>query len=156
MKQKAPEAQERPPVAPGSTEAQKPTTDTPDARRGQENAIYRVVLGLMSEKRFQAVIVSSLKQRGFTVWTVPNMRQTTAGLPDILAAREGWPYLLAWEIKTLIGRATAKQKAALAALGAVPGVDARIVRPDDWEALRDWIDSAVIGPAPSRAEGTGR
>lgn len=143
-----PDAQESLLVASTATQARNPTTGTSGASGAHErqvDAIYAVVLAGMSERRFQAVIVSALRFRGWTVWTVPNMRLTTAGLPDILAVHEGWPMLLAWEIKTVVGRATVKQRAALAALGAVPGIDARIVRPSTWPALRDALDRGVLG-----------
>jgi hypothetical protein len=101
------------------------------------------ILGL-SERQFQALVVSSLRCRGFVVVIVPDMRKTQAGWPDLVfwhPARPG--RLFCWELKTMRGRPTTKQHAALAHLQTVSGVDARLVRPSLWPALRDWIDTGM-------------
>lgn len=54
---------------------------------------------------------------------------------------DGWPDLfllrgeraIVWEIKTEKGRATPAQMDWLAALDKVPGIEARIVKPSDWQ-----------------------
>ena len=103
--------------------------------------------GALTERQFQASVRGTLEQIGYTVWTVPNMKLTTAGLPDILAYHPGRPgVLLAWELKRQQRyTVTAKQRAALAHLATVPGVDARIVRPAEWPALRDELIAAAFG-----------
>ena len=94
----------------------------------------------MSERQFQKLVVDVLRSLGWVVWVVPNMKLTTAGLPDLLFWHPSWPGVLhAWELKTRKGAVTPAQRAALAHLATVSGVDARIVRPSDWPALRDGL-----------------
>lgn len=96
----------------------------------------------LSERQFQAYVRAALESRGFTVWAFPNMRLTTAGVPDLTfwhPARPGRVY--AWELKRERDyRVTPKQAAALTHLRTVDGIDARIVRPSEWPALRDALD----------------
>lgn len=101
-----------------------------------------VALLALSEARFQRIVVGYLRLRGWTCWTVPNMRLTTAGLPDVLAWHAGLPGLiLALELKRERDyRVTPAQTVALAHLETVPGIDARILRPSGWERLRDTLD----------------
>lgn len=103
----------------------------------------------LSERQFQAMLVAGLRERGWTVWVVPNMKLTTAGLPDVLAWHPSRPGVLhAWELKRERDyRVTPAQRAALAHLETVPGIDARIVRPSQWEALRD----GMVDPSDPRA-----
>ena len=97
------------------------------------------ILDSMSEKAFQAMVVAGLRQRGYAVWTVPDMRRTTAGLPDIVALgpvnQRGHMRLLMWELKSQRGRVRPEQRNVIAWLQLVKGVDARVVRPRDWQAL---------------------
>lgn len=131
-------------VTQNARQAQKMASDTSEARERVVDAIYAVVLAGMSEKRFQALIVSALRHRGFTCWTIPNMRQTTAGWPDLVFWHPSFPgRLWAWELKTVRGRATPKQQRTIDHLRTVSGIDARIVRPQDWSKLRDDIDAAL-------------
>lgn len=90
----------------------------------------------LSERAFQAIVVAGLKQRGYIVWTVPDMRKTTRGLPDVIAVHPTRVprRVLMWELKTQTGRVRPEQKVALAALADVYGVDARVIRPADWLA----------------------
>jgi len=101
------------------------------------------VLDAMPERELQQThVVAGLKWRGWTVMVIPDMRRVEAGWPDVTAWRLDLPgLLLAWELKTETGRASHAQKRMLRHLSSVPGVDARIVRPRDWTALRDCLDS---------------
>lgn len=110
------------------------------------------LLDSMSEREFQAMILAGLRQRGWICWTVPNMRQTTAGLPDILAIHVRHDVLVAWELKTETGRPTPTQRAVLAVLANVPGIDARIVRPSTWPLLRDALDRPDVAAELARIE----
>jgi hypothetical protein len=106
-----------------------------------------VLLDALSEREFQASVVEALKSRGWVVFSVPDMRRTTAGLPDLIFYHPNVPgLLLCWELKRSDGRPTRKQRARLAHLGTVPGVDARLVRPRTWPALRDVIDDTSRSP----------
>lgn len=101
----------------------------------------------MPEREFSAVhVVGGLRDRNWTVWVVPNMQMTSAGLPDLLCWHPSLPgLLLAWELKKTTGRIRPAQRRALEHLSTVIGVDARIVRPRDWYALRDALDN-ISGP----------
>jgi hypothetical protein len=116
------------------------------------------ILASMSEKEFQRAVVKTLKRQGWRVFVVPDMRKTLAGLPDLLAIHARHHILLAWELKATKTRVTDMQLATLATLAFVPGVDARIVRPKDWDALRDAIwsaDPVAALTAPTTAAGRG-
>lgn len=102
------------------------------------------------EKAFQAIVVASLRSRAWRVWVVPDMRRTTAGLPDLVCVHPDIPIALFWECKTQRGRVRPEQVTALRALAAVPGIDARIVRPAGWRELRDWLDDGLPSPDPER------
>jgi len=102
-----------------------------------------VILSAMSERVFQAHVVTALKDRGYLVWTVPDMTKTARGLPDVIAVHPTRVprRVLFYELKSQRGRVRPEQADALAALSDVHGVDARIVRPADWPELRDALDS---------------
>jgi hypothetical protein len=99
----------------------------------------------LTERAFQRQVVDGLKQRGYAVWTVPDMRKTARGLPDVIAlgpvtgpGRSGKPIrLLMWELKSATGRVRPEQRNVIDYLQMVPGVDARIVRPADWRGLSE-------------------
>ena len=116
-----------------AVEGRKSSTDTSPA------------LLALSEREFQRIVRAALEVRGFVVWSFPEMRMTTAGVPDLICWHERLPGLLVvLELKRERGaRTTPAQTAALAHLATVPGVDARILRPSGWPALRDWIDSVM-------------
>lgn len=118
-----------------ASEPSKPTVDTSGSSTGHRSALYDA----MSEREFQKHVVDGLKQRGFIVWVVPNMRMTVAGLPDVIAVHPDRAPLLMWELKTQKGRIRPAQKAALACLMKIPGIDARIVRPSDWPTLSEEV-----------------
>lgn len=116
------------------------------ATEAPKGRLTTFALSRLSEREFQRIVRGVLESLGFVVWVVPNMKLTTAGLPDLLFWHPGRPGVLhAWELKTLTGTPTPKQRAALAHLATVPGVDARIVRPPDWPALRDHVLLASTG-----------
>ncbi len=94
----------------------------------------------MTEKAFQALVLDALRRRGWICFVVPNMRMTTAGLPDILALHVGRPILLALELKKMGGKATSIQKAVIEILSRVSGIEARIVYPNMWPALLEELD----------------
>lgn len=98
-------------------------------------------------------MVEWLEDRSFSVYHVPDMRRTTAGLPDILFWHPDQPgRLYAWELKRESGRVRPEQVVAIAHLATVPGIDARIVRPSDWEALRNALLEPLTADAPARAD----
>lgn len=96
------------------------------------------VKAAMREAEFQRMVRKTLAALGYVVWVFPIMRRTIAGVPDLTfwhPRRPGRLYF--WELKTERGRVRPEQSVALAHLATVPGVDARIVRPSDWEGLRN-------------------
>lgn len=99
------------------------------------------VLDAMPEREFQQHVEEALTSRGYLWWHVRDPRLMRAGLPDIIAVHPTRVprRLILWELKTATGRATQKQREALAALSNVPGVDARIVRPSDWQTLSEEV-----------------
>jgi hypothetical protein len=99
-------------------------------------AISPVLLAI-TEAQFQRQVKEVLKNLGYVVWTFPIMKRTTAGVPDLTFWNPNRPGRLhMWELKRERGRVRPEQAEAIAHLSTVPGVDARIVRPSDWETLR--------------------
>ncbi|MDQ3125222.1 MAG: hypothetical protein M3Q74_06405, partial [Pseudomonadota bacterium] len=109
-----------------------------------------------SEAQLRRAVLDAAALFGWTVHEVPekaymvlaklareNPRQgrlvPRRGFPDLLLLRagsEGEPArMLALELKSARGAVRPEQAAVLALLGAVPGVDARVVRPADLEGL---------------------
>jgi hypothetical protein len=98
------------------------------------------VLDAMSEKELQASVRTGLEQRGWWVYVFPVMLMTRPGWPDIAALHPDKPgWLLLWECKSQKGRVRPEQRALIEALQSAPGIDARIVRPSDWQKLKEWV-----------------
>lgn len=57
----------------------------------------------------------------------------STGVPDILAVSEHRRTMLAWELKTEKGQTTYEQVAWIRALQSVRAIDARIIRPSEYE-----------------------
>ena len=96
----------------------------------------------MLEADLQATIVEAMQLRGFRVahfrpartdrgWRTAGSYDA-AGFPDLIAVRG--PRCLAWELKSERGTVAVEQSEWIRALRRVPGVDARVIRPDqlDW------------------------
>lgn len=98
----------------------------------------------MSERQFQKSVVDTLKKRGWSVFVVPDMRKTLAGLPDLLCIHDDVPLLLAWELKAEQTRVTERQKDVILTMGRIPGVDARVIRPSMWVQMRDDLFSGKL------------
>lgn len=105
----------------------------------QKTGISDVILSAMSERELQKYVVDGLKQRGYVVWTIPDMRRTTAGLPDVIAVHPDRAPLLMLELKTATGRVKRAQADAIKALQNIPGIYAAVVRPADWERLKEEV-----------------
>jgi hypothetical protein len=116
--------------------AQRSTTTFQDA--------FRAIQRAETEAQFQRRVRAVLSDLGFIVWVFPIMKRTIAGVPDLTffhLQRPGRMWF--WELKREKGRVRPEQALAIAHLSTVPGVDARIVRPSDWEALRDSLSHAA-------------
>ncbi len=98
------------------------------------------LIAKLSEAQFQRQVKAVLSTLGYVVWTFPIMKRTTAGVPDLTVWHPNKPgRLWFWELKTEKGRVRPEQVISIAHLSTVPGVDARIVRPADWPALREGL-----------------
>jgi hypothetical protein len=91
----------------------------------------------LSEKTFQAQVRKTLESLGWQCFVIPDMRKTLKGWPDLFAIHPDYPRALSWELKSQGGRVLPHQAAVRAIMAALPGVDARILRPSEWPEVRD-------------------
>lgn len=66
------------------------------------------------------------------------------GVMDLIAVHEGRQMMLAWELKDATGQPTYGQVAWLRGTAAVRSIDARVVRPADYDAALSTILSARL------------
>lgn len=108
----------------------------PAAPRRAKPAPARARKPAISEKRFQGQLEAALRLAGYWVFSIPDSRKATArGLPDVLALHPTKRVLLALECKAERTKVRPEQTVVLAMLAAVERIDARIVRPADWESI---------------------
>jgi len=103
-------------------------------RRGQRSTSADAVLteaGLVEHIRALA------KRGGFLCYHTHDSRKSEPGFPDLVMTNGR--RLLCWEVKTSTGKLTVAQARWLALLERVPGVDARVVRPQDLGAIEGWL-----------------
>ena len=93
----------------------------------------------MRERDFQAAVVELARLAGWRCYHTFDSRRSEPGFPDLCLVRGG--QIVFAELKTAHGRLSAAQREWLAALGACPGVDAVLWRPEDW----DEIEGVLIG-----------
>lgn len=91
----------------------------------------------LSEAAFQRTVVDLAQWRGWRSYHTHDSRRSSPGWPDLVLVRGD--RLLAVELKTRTGRVTADQRAWLAALGQVPGVEAFVWRPSDWPEIQQCL-----------------
>lgn len=105
-------------------------------------------LSALTEAQFQRIVRAHLERRGYVVWVFPIMKRTMAGVPDLTFWHPSRPGVLhAWELKRETRYVVSPaQAAAIAHLATVPGIDARIVKPSDWPALRDELEPVTPSP----------
>lgn len=105
----------------------------------------------MTEAELLAGITEALELAG---WTWTHIRRSDGitigrpGLPDIIATHDNRALLLAWELKTTRGVVSVDQLRWLYALGTDERVDARIIRPADYDAALEVI---IRGTPPAEA-----
>lgn len=89
------------------------------------------------ERRFLGRVVGALRTAGWLAFHCHDSRRSEPGLPDVIAVRGST--LLALELKTPDGRVTAEQERWLDALARVERVEAKLVRPEQWEEILEVI-----------------
>jgi VRR-NUC domain-containing protein len=90
----------------------------------------------MAEKRFQAQLLQVARLAGWIAYHTFESRKSPEGFPDLILVRPepGRGPVYAWELKTARGKVTMPQQLWLGALDG-KRVDARLVRPSDFEDL---------------------
>ena len=93
----------------------------------------------ITEAEFEALIIGWPRRPGLALlfgWHCYHARDSRGtwgeGYPDWTLAKEGYPRLLLWELKTERGRLSADQREWGRVLERVPGVEYRVVRPSSW------------------------
>jgi len=116
--------------------AQELTRHVPDARADPGAAVLAEA-GLLEHIRALA------RRHGYLVYHTHDARRSEAGFPDLVLCRppsaHGPGRLLFLECKTSTGQVTAEQATWLSVLAQVPGVVARVVRPQDLGAIEGWL-----------------
>lgn len=101
----------------------------PDAKR----ALYSAA----TEKEFLGMVLRYARLRGWLAIHHFDSRRSQRGFPDVLAVRGG--RIVALELKTERGRVTEDQREWIRRLGECAGVEARIVRPSDWDEVLELL-----------------
>ena len=94
----------------------------------------------VKERDLQRAIIELAELSGWKVYHVGNVKgqlrsRTAVGFPDLILVREG--RMLAWELKSAKGRVTKAQEDWQSTLSRVPGVEARVVRPEHWPYIEE-------------------
>jgi len=125
--------------------AQELTRQLPAVETDQGTAVLAEA-GLLEHIRALA------RRHGWLCYHTHDSRKSDAGFPDLVLCRppsvHGPGRLLFLECKTSTGQVTEAQARWLALLGRVPGVEARVVRPQDLGAIEAWLRGE--GEAESR------
>lgn len=108
---------------------------TPPVSPASRGVPVRVFQAGQSEARFQAQVVRLARLNGFLVYHTRDARGSNPGFPDLTLVRANPPRLVFLELKTATGRVRPEQQQWIDTLAAVPGIDARIVRPSDWDLV---------------------
>ncbi len=83
----------------------------------------------MKEGPFQQSIIDVAIQLGWKVYHTRVSWKSADGFPDLTLAKHR---VVFWEVKTMTGRETEPQTDWLVTMDAIPGIEARVVRPCDW------------------------
>ena len=87
----------------------------------------------VTEKDFQRAIMDFATLCGWFVYHTFDSRDSAAGFPDCIFVRQS--RVVALEVKRESGKPTAAQLEWIAALDAVPGITARVVKPSNWSEI---------------------
>ena len=85
----------------------------------------------MTERKLSQNIVDEARNLGWLVNRPWLSIHSPKGFPDLVLTRGGM--IAFWELKSEKGRVSEAQQEWLDALALVPGIDVRVVRPDDLE-----------------------
>jgi len=84
----------------------------------------------MTEQQLQRAVLDLARLHHWTCYHTWLSAHSAAGFPDILACKAG--RLVVMELKSARGRLTEAQEQWLGLLGAVPGVEVFVFRPEHW------------------------
>ena len=93
---------------------------------------------VQTEAQFESKVVELARLYGYTlIYHTWNSRHSAAGFPDLVLCRPGdgpqsGGKLIFLEVKAENGRVTPEQQQWIDALGTVPGITARVVKPSDF------------------------
>ena len=93
-----------------------------------------------TEKQFQSSVMQLARLTGWCFYHTHNSRKSAAGFPDLVLVRKH--RLIFAELKTDKGKVSVDQELWLAALGAVPGIEALCWRPSDWGEIETTLKKA--------------
>ena len=93
----------------------------------------------ITEAQFQSQVVGLARATGWRVYHTHDSRRSAAGFPDLTMVRGA--RLVMAELKSEMGFATSAQRQWLDALGAVPGVESYLWKPDDLDEI-----GAILSP----------
>jgi hypothetical protein len=93
------------------------------------------------EKRFQARVLQAAKEHGWLCYHTHDSRRSQPGFPDLVLVRPG--ALLFAELKSATGKLTQEQVQWLSLLQSVPGVEAVVWRPGDWQTVQLRLDREI-------------
>ena len=97
----------------------------------------------MTERQFQTAVIELARWAKWMVYHTYNSRRSNPGFPDLVLVR-GDTCIFA-ELKTNDGRLSKAQKAWIAALDAVEGIQAVVWRPRHWAT----VESTLKTKAPN-------
>ena len=94
----------------------------------------------MSERAFQSAVLELARWAKWLVYHTHNSRRSEPGFPDLCLVRGDTCLMI--ELKANDGRLSKAQKAWIAALDVVPGIEAAVWRPRHWTAIEETLTAA--------------
>jgi hypothetical protein len=96
----------------------------------------KLFTGGLTEKQFQALVVSLAKSRGFRVYHTHDSRRSEPGFPDLVIAKPG--RMIAAELKVPGGKVSEAQEEWLSLFDSV-GLPNAIWYPEQWSEILDTL-----------------
>ena len=88
---------------------------------------------LVTEKAFMSAVLDLARLTRWRCYHTHDSRRSEAGFPDLVMTRDG--RIILAELKTESGPVTEAQREWLTALAACPGLEVKVWRPSDWDAI---------------------